>query len=91
MAVVYYLAALLLTAADQITKLLTRTYLAGGERVTLIPGVLGLTYVENTGMAFSAFSGYTAVLAVVSLVASVAIVLAIWKRWLPDALAHSEK
>lgn len=83
MAVVYYLAALLLTAADQITKLLTRTYLAGGERVTLIPGVLGLTYVENTGMAFSAFSGYTAVLAVVSLVASVAIVLAIWKRWLP--------
>ena len=36
------------------------------ERVTLIPGVLGLKYVENTGMAFSLFSGRAWGLGVVS-------------------------
>ena len=36
------------------------------ERITLIPGVLALTYAENTGMAFSLFSGRAWALGVVS-------------------------
>ncbi len=36
------------------------------ERVTLIPGVLALTYAENTGMAFSLFSGRAWLLGLVS-------------------------
>ena len=40
--------------ADQAVKALSQR-LAGP--VTLIPGVLALTYAENTGMAFSLFSG----------------------------------
>ncbi|MGN0970232.1 MAG: signal peptidase II, partial [Evtepia sp.] len=55
----YYLAAALLVVLDQVTKALTRAYLVGQGTVVLIPGVVGLTYVENTGMAFSSFSGYT--------------------------------
>ena len=82
MTIVYYLAAALLVALDQVTKFLTRTYLAGQGTVTVIPGVVGLTYVENTGMAFSAFSGYTVVLAVLSFVVSVLLAIAIKKRWL---------
>lgn len=80
----YYLAAALLVVLDQLTKYLTRTYLMGRGTVVLIPGVVGLTYVENTGMAFSSFSGYTPVLAVLSLAASVLLAAAIWKRWLPQ-------
>lgn len=80
----YYLAAALLVALDQLTKHLTRTYLMSRGTVVLIPGVVGLTYVENTGMAFSSFSGYTPVLAVLSLAASVLLAAAIWKRWLPQ-------
>ena len=38
------------------------------EQVTLIPGVLALTYRENTGMAFSLFSGRAWALGVVSAV-----------------------
>ena len=83
MTIVYYLAAALLVALDQVTKFLTRTYLAGQGTVTVIPGVVGLAYVENTGMAFSAFSGYTAVLAVLSFVVSLLLIVAIKKRWLP--------
>lgn len=36
--------------------------------VTLIPGVVGLRYAQNTGMAFSLFSGQPWVLGVVSLI-----------------------
>ncbi len=82
MTALYYLAALLLAAADQVTKALTRAHLAGGTDVTLIPGVLGLTYVENTGMAFSSLSGMTPLLTAVSLAASILIAVAIWRQWL---------
>ena len=38
------------------------------QRVTVIPGVLALTYTENTGMAFSLFSGRAWALGIVSAV-----------------------
>ncbi|MCD8342760.1 MAG: signal peptidase II [Clostridiales bacterium] len=75
----YYLAAALLVAADQAAKLLTRQCIALGEHITLIPHVVGLTYVQNTGMAFSSLSSYTLLLTVVSLVASVLLAVAVWK------------
>lgn len=47
----------LIVAADQITKALTRTYIPYGGEVRVLPGVVRLTWVENTGAAFSMFSG----------------------------------
>ena len=44
-------------AADQITKHLVRAHIPYGGSVKLIPGVLRLTYVRNTGAAFSMLSG----------------------------------
>lgn len=82
MTFLYYLVAALLVAADQATKLLTRLYLTGSETVTVIPHVVGLTFVQNTGMAFSAFSGFTGVLAALSFAVSVLLVVAIQKKWL---------
>lgn len=78
----YFAAAGLLVALDQLTKFLTRAYLVGQGTVTLIPGVLGLHYVENTGMAFSALSGQTGLLTIVSLAVSILLALVIWKKWL---------
>ena len=43
-------------AADQIVKLLAKTYLMG-KTVVLIPGWLQLHYIENDGMALSLFRG----------------------------------
>ena len=51
--------------ADQVTKWAC-TRLSGS--VPLIPGVLALTYAENTGMAFSMLSGHPWMLGVVSAV-----------------------
>ena len=70
---IYFLAAAALVALDQYTKLAIRSTLELGEQLTLLPGVLGLTYVQNTGMAFSSLSGATWFLTLVSLAASIAV------------------
>ena len=46
-----------IVAADQFTKYLTVAGIALGEKVPFIPGLLRLTYVRNTGAAFSSFEG----------------------------------
>ncbi len=53
----YALFAAGIVAADQWTKYLTVANIALYEDVEFIPGFLGLTYVQNTGAAFSAFEG----------------------------------
>ena len=53
----YSLFAALIVAADQFTKYLTVTNIALYEDVPFIPGLLQLTYVQNTGAAFSSFEG----------------------------------
>ena len=57
-------------AADRITKELAPGIPEGG--VALIPGVLGLRYAENRGIAFSLLSGAPRLLGVLSLVLIVA-------------------
>ena len=49
--------AVLIIAADQITKYLTVTKIAEFGSVDFIPGVLGLTFVKNDGAAFSMLEG----------------------------------
>lgn len=52
-------------ALDRVSKLFLRSFLARGPFV-LIPGVLSLTYAQNTGMAFSFLSEHTGLLTVLS-------------------------
>ena len=49
--------------------------------MVLIPDVLGITYVQNTGAAFSSFPNATMVLAGISLLVSLLLILAILLRW----------
>ena len=51
--------------ADRITKELAPGIPEGG--ISLIPGVIGLRYAENRGIAFSLLSGYPQLLGVLSL------------------------
>ena len=73
----------ILTAAlvglDQLVKYLVLQYIEPGAHVPFLPHVLELTYVQNTGAAFSIFSGHTWVLALISLTMSAVLALAIWK------------
>ena len=76
---IYAIIAAALVAVDQLVKYLVMTNIPFGEHVPLIPYILDLTYVTNTGAAFSIFSEHTWALALVSLVMSVALALALWK------------
>ena len=47
----------LIVAADQITKALVRARIPAGAEIPVIPKVVCLTWVENSGAAFSMLSG----------------------------------
>ena len=64
----YSLFALLVVVLDQVTKYLTVTNIALYEDVPFLPGLLQLTYVRNTGAAFSSFEGQQWLFALIFLV-----------------------
>lgn len=67
---VYFLIAIGVFALDRVTKILAPNIPLGGT--TLIPGVLGLRYTRNKGIAFSWLSGTPWLLGVLSLVLIIA-------------------
>lgn len=75
----YLILAAALTALDQVVKVLVRANIPLGGSVPLIPHVMDLTYVQNTGAAFSLFAGHTWALGLVSLVMSVLLAAALVK------------
>ena len=66
-----------LVALDQLVKYLVVQNIPLGEHVPFLPYLLDLTYVQNTGAAFSLFSEHTWLLAVISLVMSVLLAAAL--------------
>ena len=64
----YLLFSAAIVAADQVTKYLTVANIPLHTDVPFLPGVLQLTYVRNTGAAFSSFEGQQWLFAMVFLV-----------------------
>ena len=75
----YVILAAALTALDQLVKFLVRANIPLGDSVPFIPHVMELTYVQNTGAAFSLFSGHTWALGIVSLLVSLVLAAALMK------------
>ena len=63
-----------IVAADQFTKYLTVANIALYEEIPFLPGILKLTYVRNTGAAFSSFEGMQWLFALIFAVFTVAVV-----------------
>ena len=76
----YFIFAGVLVAVDQLVKYLVMTRIPAGTHVPFLPHLLDLTYVQNTGAAFSIFSEHTWLLTLVSLVMSVVLAWAVWKK-----------
>ncbi len=70
----FFTTALLLVAADQLSKLWIRSNLAIGESLFEV-GFFRLTHVHNSGAAFGLFQDQTFALTIVSLVAVAALLL----------------
>lgn len=78
----YWILAAAIVAVDQIVKALIRAYIPLHAAVPFIPG-FDLTYVQNTGAAFSMLNTHTWMLAVLSAVVSVVLAAALAKKALP--------
>ena len=67
-------------AGDQLLKGWVVTHLAVGESAPLLPGVVQLTRLHNTGAAWSSFSGKTGLLAAVTIVLMLAVAWLLVKK-----------
>lgn len=72
--------ALLIAAADQISKGAAESYLQAGDGIVLIPNVFHLTLVHNTGAAFGIFKEKAALFVFISL-AAIFLVIALGLRY----------
>lgn len=73
----------LILVADQVTKYLTVANIDLYEHISVIPGFMGLTYVQNKGAAFSMLQGQQWLFAVIFAVFAVFIVWEFSKKQLP--------
>lgn len=84
---IYFLTAVsisILCIIDQLIKWAVKTYLLPVGNVTLIPGVLELKYVENTGAAFGSMSNSTFALSVFTSALILACLIALFSGKLKD-------
>ncbi len=72
-----------IVAVDQLTKLLVVENIPLYADVPLLPGVVQLTYAQNTGAAFSILQGQQWLFALIFALFTVAIVWAYFKKPLP--------
>ena len=75
--------AALIVAADQITKALTVANIPLYGEIPVINGLFHLTYVQNTGAAFSAFEGMRWVFVLIFVVLSCLIAFELVKKTIP--------
>lgn len=80
MMIPYFIIAGGIVALDQLVKLLVRSNLSLYESIPFIPGLLNLTYVQNTGAAFSILADNTWLLALISTVVSVVLIVFMCKH-----------
>lgn len=83
----YALLVAALVALDQLVKYLVVQNIPLGHHVPFLPYILDLTYVQNTGAAFSLFNEHTWILTLISLVMSVVLAVALVKKFFRHPLA----
>ena len=76
----YIVALAACVAGDQLLKWWVVSHLEVGQSAPLLPGVMQLTRLHNTGAAWSSFSGKTGLLAIVTIVLMLAVVWLLVKR-----------
>ena len=84
----YAILAVLLVLADQAVKFAVRANIGLGQSVPFIPYVLDLTYVQNTGAAFSILRQHTWLLTLTSAVVVLVMCRLIVKGFFKNALGR---
>ena len=79
----YFLVTAGVVVLDQISKYLTVRFIPLYEHIAVLPGVVGLTYVRNTGAAFSSFEGMRWLFVLLFLVFTGALLWEYFKKPMP--------
>ena len=82
----YLIFAIIWVALDQGVKFLVRAAIPLHTSQTFLPGLFDLTYIRNTGAAFSILRSQTWLLTVVSGIAVVVLLVLLLRRTLPSKL-----
>lgn len=88
----FYVLTLAIVVIDQFIKQLVHQLMQLGQSIPLVDGILNITYVRNTGAAFSLFVGFSPYLAFVGVVVVIVVFilhyrLAPHRFWVQAALA----
>ena len=75
----YYLVIAAVLLLDQITKYIVRAGMELYESIPIVDGIFHITYIQNSGAAFSILQGKTFVLILLPLVLSIALLVAVAK------------
>ncbi len=78
--IIWLIISLVLIGADQAIKYLVINNIALTDTIEVIPDILNIVYVKNTGAAFSILSGRTYILSIVSFVVCVVLVWYLIKK-----------
>ena len=70
----FYLIVLIIFVIDQFLKHLVHQSMRLGQSIPLIDGIIKLTYVRNTGAAFSLFVGFSPYLVIVGIAVALAVI-----------------
>ena len=85
----YFVLAAVLVAADQLVKYLVSANIPLGGSVPFLPHIMDLTYVQNTGCAFSLLEEHTWLLTAVSAIMSVVLVVALVRDFFKHPLGKT--
>jgi len=69
----FYLLSLAILVIDQFLKYLVHKFMYLGQSITLLNGIK-LTYVRNTGAAFSLFTGFSSYLSIIGIIVVLAVI-----------------
>lgn len=70
---------------DRVTKILVQSYLAEGESIPVVPGVMSLTYILNPGAAFGMLE-HQRLFFILMTVAVIAVLIYFWRRIKEEAI-----
>ena len=74
------LIAVAVVLCDQLSKAWITALLSDGRSIKVVPGLLDLRLVHNTGAAFSLLRGATPLLGLLSLVVVIAVLIWLWRQ-----------
>lgn len=75
----YYIIIIVAVMLDQVVKYIIRSNMDLYQSIPIIDGIFHITYIQNTGAAFSMFSGHTGILALVTVIITIGILVYLFK------------